>query len=87
MRVPRKIKKAAKHVERHMRHTSSGLLVIPYSEFVVKGRCTKWKLKCLNEVKRELQRKLLEEWQRYMASFLRIKNEIIGKGVRGYGDF
>lgn len=65
MRVPRKIKKAAKYVERHMRHTSNGLLMIPFSEFVVKGRCTKWKLKCLNEVKREFQRKLLEEWQRY----------------------
>lgn len=77
MRVPRKIKKAAKYVERHVRHTSSGLLIIPYSEFVVKGRCTKWKLKCLNEVKRELRRKLLEEWQLMMASFLRIKNEII----------
>lgn len=65
MRVPRKIKKAAKHVERHVRHTSSGLFIIPYDEFVVKGRYTKWKLKCLNEVKRELRRKLLEEWQRY----------------------
>ena len=65
MRVPRKIKKAAKYVERHVRHTSSGLWIIPYDGFVVKGRCTKWKLKCLNEVKRELRRKLLEEWQRY----------------------
>jgi hypothetical protein len=65
MRVPRKIKKAAKHVERHMRHTSNGLLMIPYGEFVVKGRCTKWKLKCLNEVRRERRKMLLEEWQRY----------------------
>ncbi len=77
MRVPRKIKKAAKYVERHMRHTSSGLLVIPYSEFVVKGRYIKWKQKCLNEVKREYlkaQREylkmLLEEWQRYDGAIL-----------------
>lgn len=63
MRVPRKIKKAAKHVERHVRHTSSGFLIIPYSEYVVKGRCTKWKLKCLNEIKREHLKMLLEEWQ------------------------
>ena len=62
MRVPRKIKNAAKYVERHVRHTSSGLLIIPYSEFVVKGRYTKWKLKCLNEVKMEHRRMLLEEW-------------------------
>lgn len=67
MRVPRKIKKAAKHIDRHMRHTTSGLLLIPYSEFVVKGRCTKWKLKCLNEVKRELQRLLLEKWYTILA--------------------
>jgi hypothetical protein len=70
MRVPRKIKKAAKHVERHMRHTTSGLWLIPYSEFVVKGRCTKWKLKCLNEVKRELQRRLLENWQHFNGTIL-----------------
>ena len=43
MRVPRKIKKAAKYVERHVQHTPRGLLVIPYSEFIVKGRYTKWK--------------------------------------------
>lgn len=84
MRVRRKIKKAAKHVERHERHTTSGLLVIPYSLFVVKGRYTKWKQKCLNEVKRERLRMLHEEWQRMIASFLHFKNE---KGVRGYGDF
>lgn len=70
MRVPRKIKKAAKYVERHVRHTSSGLLIIPYSEFVVKGRCTKWKLKCLNEVKRELRRLLVEEWQHFNDTIL-----------------
>lgn len=62
MRVPRKLKKAAKHVERHVQLTSNELLIIPYSKFVVKGRCTKWKLKCLNEVKRELRRRLVEEW-------------------------
>lgn len=65
MRVPRKIKKAAKYVERHVQHTPRGLLVIPYSEFIVKGRYTKWKQKYLNEVKRELWRKLLEEWISY----------------------
>ncbi len=64
MRVPRKIKKAAKYVERHVLHMSSGLLINPYGEFVVKGRCTKWKLKCLNEVKREVQRQWFEEWLR-----------------------
>lgn len=63
MRVPRKIKKAAKHVERHVRHSTSGLLKIPYDEFVIKGRYTKWKQKRLNEVKRENLKKLLEEWQ------------------------
>ena len=61
MRVPRKIKKAAKHVERQ----SSGLLVIPCDKFVVKGRCTKWKQKFVNEAKREYLKMLLEEWQRY----------------------
>lgn len=77
MRVPRKIKKAAKYVERHMRHTSSGLLVIPCDKFVVKGRCTKWKQKFVNEAKREcLKAKreylkmLLEEWQRYDGAIL-----------------
>lgn len=84
MRVPRKIKKAAKYVERHMRHSINGIFVILYDEFVVKGRYTKWKQKCLNEVKREHLRMLHEEWQRMIASFLRFKNE---RGVRGYGDF
>lgn len=69
MRVPRKIKKAAKHVERYSRYTASGL-IISYSGFVVKGRCTKWKLKCLNEVKRELQRLLLEKWQHFNGTIL-----------------
>lgn len=77
MRVPRKIKKAAKHVERHMRHTSSGLWVIPCDKFVVKGRCTKWKQKFINEAKkeylkaqREYLKMLLEEWQRYDGAIL-----------------
>lgn len=70
MRVPRKIKKAAKYVERHVRLTPSGLWIIPYGEFVVKGRCTKWKLKFLNEVKRELRRYWAEEWQRYYEGIL-----------------
>lgn len=70
MRVPRKIKKAAKHVERHVRHTSSGLWVIPYDEFVVKGRCTKWRLKCLNEVKRGLVKRFSKGWQCYYEGIL-----------------
>lgn len=70
MRVPRKIKKAAKHVERHMRHTSSGLLVIPCDKFVVKGRCAKRKQKIVNEAKREYLKMLLEEWQRYDGAIL-----------------
>lgn len=70
MRVPRKIKKAAKHVERHMRHTSSGLWVIPCDKFVVKGRCTKWKQKFVNEAKKEYLKMLLEEWQRYDGAIL-----------------
>lgn len=70
MRVPRKIKKAAKHVERHMRHTSSGLWVIPCDKFVVKGRCTKWKQKFVNEAKKEFLKMLLEEWQRYDGAIL-----------------
>lgn len=70
MRVPRKIKKAAKHAERHMRHTSSGLLVIPCDKFVVKGRCTKWEQKYVNEAKREYIKMLLEEWQRYDGAIL-----------------
>lgn len=70
MRVPRKIKKAAKHVERHMRHTTSGLWVIPCDKFVVKGRCTKWKQKFVNEAKKEYLKMLLEEWQRYDGAIL-----------------
>ena len=46
-----------------MRHSTSGFLIIPYDEFVIKGRYTKWKQKRLNEVKRENLKKLLEEWQ------------------------
>lgn len=65
MRVPRKMKKAVKYVERYSRHSASRFWIIPYSEFVVKGRCTKWKLKCINEVKREHRRRLLEAWQCY----------------------
>lgn len=65
MRVPRKIKKAEKYVEHHVRHSTSGFLIIPYDEFVIKGRYTKWKQKCLNEVKREFLKKLLEEWQHF----------------------
>lgn len=82
MRVPRKIKKAAKYVERHMRHSINGIFVIPYDEFVVKGRYTKWKQKCLNEVKRELRRQLAEEWQRYNGILF---THLFERG--GYGDF
>lgn len=70
MRVPRKIKKAAKHIDRHMRHTTSGLWVIPCDKFVVKGRCTKWKQKFVNEAKKEYLKMLLEEWQRYDGAIL-----------------
>lgn len=63
MRIPRKIKKAAKYVERHVRHSKNGLLVIPYSEYVVKGRYTKWKLKCANKARRELLRSYIEKWR------------------------
>lgn len=70
MRVPRKIKKAAKYVEHHVRHSTSGFLIIPYDEFVIKGRYTKWKQKRLNEVKRELQRLLLEKWQHFNGTIL-----------------
>lgn len=65
MRVPRKMKKAVKYVERYSRHSASRFWIIPYGEFVIKGRCTKWKLKCINEVKREHRRMLLEAWQCY----------------------
>lgn len=70
MRIPRKIKKAVKYIERHVRHTTSGLLLIPYSEFVVKGRCTKWKQKCINEARRERRKMLLEEWQHFNGIIL-----------------
>lgn len=70
MRIPRKIKKAVKYIERYTRPSASGFWIIPYEEFVVKGRCTKWKLKCLNEVKREFQRRLLEEWQHFNGNIL-----------------
>lgn len=65
MRIPRKIKKAVKYVERYIRPSASGFWIIPYEEFVVKGRCTKWKQKCINEARRERRKMLLEEWQRY----------------------
>lgn len=70
MRVPRKIKKAVKYIERYVQYPSSDLLILPYSKFVVKGRYTKWKLKCLNEVKREHRRMLLEEWQHFNDAIL-----------------
>lgn len=73
MRVPRKMKKAVKYVERYSRPSASGFWLIPYEGFwlipyegfVIKGRCTKWKQKCINEARRERRKMLLEEWQRY----------------------
>ena len=44
MRVPRKIKKAAKHVEFHTVYYTN-----LYDKFIVKGRRTKWKLKYMNK--------------------------------------
>lgn len=63
MRVARKIKKAAKYVERYSRHSASRFWIIPYGEFVIKGRCTKWKLKFVNEARRELLRSYIEKWR------------------------
>lgn len=65
MRVPRKMKKAVKYVERYSRPSASGFWLIPYEGFVIKGRCTKWKQKCINEARRERRKMLLEEWQRF----------------------
>lgn len=65
MRVPRKMKKAVKYVERYSRPSASGFWIIPYEGFVIKGRCTKWKQKCINEARRERRKMFLEEWQRY----------------------
>ena len=48
MRVPRKIKKAAKYVEFHAVYYTN-----LYDKFIVKGRRTKWKLKYLNKAERE----------------------------------
>lgn len=70
MRVPRKIKKAVKYVERYSQPSASEFGIIPYEEFVIKGRRTKWKLKCLNEVKRELRRQLVEEWCHFNDTIL-----------------
>lgn len=70
MRVPRKMKKAVKYVERYSRPSTSGFWIIPYEGFVIKGRCTKWKLKCINEVKREHRRMLLEKWQHFNGTIL-----------------
>lgn len=36
MRIPRKIKKAVKYIERYIRPSASGFWIIPYEEFVVK---------------------------------------------------
>lgn len=70
MRVPRKIKKAVKYIERYTRPSASGFWIIPYEGFIVRGRCTKWKQKCINEVRRERRKMLLEEWQRYYGAIL-----------------
>ena len=65
MRIPRKIKKAVKYIERYTRPSASGFWIIPYEGFIIKGRYTKWKQKCINEVRRERRKMLLAEWQRY----------------------
>lgn len=65
MRIPRKIKKAVKYIERYTRPSASGFWIIPYEGFIIKGRCTKWKQKCINEARRERRKMLLEEWQRF----------------------
>lgn len=70
MRIPRKIKKAVKYIERYIRPSASGFWIIPYEEFVVKGRCTKWKQKCINEARRECRKMLLEEWQHFNGIIL-----------------
>lgn len=70
MRIPRKIKKAVKYVERYIRPSASGFWIIPYEEFVVKGRYTKWKQKCINEIRRERRKMLLEEWQHFNGIIL-----------------
>ena len=70
MRIPRKMKKAVKYVERYIRPSASGFWIIPYEEFVVKGRCTKWKQKCINEARRERRKMLLEEWQHFNGIIL-----------------
>lgn len=70
MRIPRKMKKAVKYVERYSRPSASGFWIIPYEGFVIKGRCTKWKQKCINEARRELRKMLLEEWQHFNGTIL-----------------
>ena len=49
MRLPRKIKKAAKYVEFHAVYYTN-----LYDKFIVKGRRTKWKLKYLNKAKESI---------------------------------
>ena len=70
MRIPRKIKKAVKYIERYTRPSASGFWIIPYEGFIIKGRCTKWKQKCINEVRRERRKMLLEEWQHFNGIIL-----------------
>lgn len=70
MRIPRKIKKAVKYIERYTRPSASGFWIIPYEGFIVRGRCTKWKQKCINEVRRERRKMLLEEWQHFNGTIL-----------------
>lgn len=70
MRIPRKIKKAVKYVERYSRPSASGFWIIPYEEFFARGRSTKWKQKCINEVRRERRKMLFEEWQHFNGVIL-----------------
>lgn len=70
MRVPRKIKKAVKNVERYSRPSTSGFWIIPYEEFFARGRSTKWKQKCINKIRRERRKMLLEKWQHFNGNIL-----------------
>lgn len=70
MRIPRKIKKAVKYIERYTRPSASGFWIIPYEGFIVRGRSTKWKQKCINEARRERRKMWLEEWQHFNGIIL-----------------
>ena len=73
VRVPRKLKKAAKYgVKKHL-HPAIILKCIVHripismydekAEFLITGRCTKWKLKARSEIIKENKRFLAYMWQ------------------------